>query len=156
MTHADYMKLAIAKAKEGVDSGQSPFGAIIVKDGKVVSNAHNQVWKTCDPTAHAEVNAIRQAALALKTIDLSGTTMYTTCEPCPMCLSAIHWAKIDKVYFGATIADAAKANFQELKFPAKELARQGGSKLIVEDGILTSECAALFDYFLNLGKAKTY
>ena len=60
MTHADYMKLTIAKAKEGVDSGQSPFGAIIVKDGKVVSNAHNQVWKTCDPTAHAEVNAIRQ------------------------------------------------------------------------------------------------
>lgn len=156
MTHSDFMSLAISKAKEGIDSGQSPFGAVIVKDGKVVSNAHNRVWKTCDPTAHAEVNAIREAAKNLNSIDLSGTVMYTTCEPCPMCLSAIHWAKIDKVYYGATIADAAKANFQELKFPAKELARQGGSKLIVEDGILQSECASLFDYFKKVGKAATY
>ncbi len=156
MTHSDYMSLAISKAKEGIDSGQSPFGAVIVKDGKVVSNAHNRVWKTCDPTAHAEVNAIREAAKNLNTIDLSGTVMYTTCEPCPMCLSAIHWAKIDKVYYGATIADAAKANFQELKFPAKELARQGGSKLIVEDGIMQTECASLFDYFQKAGKAATY
>jgi guanine deaminase len=143
-THADYMNLAIEKAKEGIRAGQSPFGAVIINNGNVVSCAHNRVWKTTDPTAHAEVNAIREAAQNLKTIDLSGCIMYTTCEPCPMCLTAIHWAKIETVYYGATIADAEEANFNELVFPAKELAKKGGSTLKVIDGILRQECASLF------------
>ena len=81
---------------------------------------HNTVWRDLDPTAHAEVNCIRSAAKALQTISLSGCEMYSTCEPCPMCLSAIHWSKIDRVVFGATIADAAAAGFCEL-----HMARRG-------------------------------
>lgn len=151
MTHEQYMLMAVEKTKEGVKAGQSPFGAVIVKEGKVVANSHNTVWRTTDPTAHAEVNAIREAAKALKTIDLSGTVMYTTCEPCPMCLSAIHWAKIDTVYYGATIEDAANAKFNELKMPAKELAKRGGSKLKVEEGPCRDTCRDLFAFFLSHG-----
>ena len=156
MTNEQFMRLAIEKTKEGIFAGQSPFGAVIVKDGKVVVSAHNRVWKTCDPTAHAEVSAIRDAATELNTIDLSGSVMYTTCEPCPMCLAAIHWAKIDKVYYGATIEDAVKAGFQELEFPAKELAKQGKSHLIVVDGLCQDECTALFSLWKNASLSHSY
>src|SRR4051794_24739257 len=118
----EFMKTAIAKTREGIASGQSPFGAIIVRDGAIVAATHNTVWSTCDPTAHAEVNCIRSAAKALAAIDLSGCAMYSTCEPCPMCLAAIHWSKIDRVVFGATIADAAAAGFHELHVDARVLA----------------------------------
>lgn len=155
MDDAAYMWRAIEKAREGIAAGQSPFGAAVVKDGKVVVAAHNTVWRDTDPTAHAEVQAIRLAATALGTIDLSGCVMYTTCEPCPMCLSAIHWAKFSRCVFGATIADAAKAGFCELIFPAKDLARQGKSPLIVEEGILRPECAELFERFRMAG-GRTY
>lgn len=144
MRDEDFMRLAIAKAREGIAAGQTPFGAVIVKGDEVIAAAHNTVWNDCDPSAHAEVNAIRQAARALQTIDLNGCTMYTTCEPCPMCLTAIHWAKIDRVPYGATIADAAKAGFSELRVGASDLARMGGSPLRVEPGPLREECAALF------------
>jgi tRNA(Arg) A34 adenosine deaminase TadA len=116
-----------------------------------VAVAHNTVWLTCDPTAHAEINAIRQAAATLKTISLRGCTLFATCEPCPMCLSAIHWAKIDTVYYGATIADAAAAGFCELHFPARELATRGGSKLQVEEGPLRAECCELFAIWKKSG-----
>jgi tRNA(Arg) A34 adenosine deaminase TadA len=145
MDDATCMDLAIALARQGVAEGQTPFGAVVVKDGAVVASSHNTVWATTDPTAHAEVNAIREAAVRLATIDLAGCTMYTTCEPCPMCLAAIHWAKIDRVVYGASIADAAAAGFSELALPAEELARQGGSPLRVERGPRREECAALFD-----------
>jgi tRNA(Arg) A34 adenosine deaminase TadA len=101
------------------------------------------------------VNAIREAAAALDTIALTDCVMYTTCEPCPMCLSAVHWAKFKRCVFGATIEDAANAGFCELHFPAKELARQGGSPLIVEDGVLRAECVELFERFRMAG-GKTY
>src|SRR3954468_21539246 len=145
MSDNDFMQQAVAKTREGIDKGNSPFGAAVVKNGKVVSCTHNTVWPDTDPTAHAEVNAIRVAAKALGTIDLTGCVMYTTCEPCPMCLSAIHWAKIDRVIFGASIADAAAAGFNELCVPAKQLTQTGGSRLRVEEGPLRSECARLFE-----------
>ena len=104
MTDEDFMRLAIEKTREGIAAGQSPFGSAIVKNGEVVAVTHNTVWKTTDPTAHAEVNCIRRAAASLGTIELAGCTLYSTCEPCPMCLAASHWAKIDRVVFGATIA----------------------------------------------------
>lgn len=151
MTHEDYMLMAVEKTRAGIQAGQSPFGAVIVKAGKIVANSHNTVWKTCDPTAHAEVNAIREASKNLKSIDLSGCVMYTTCEPCPMCLSAIHWSKIETVYYGATIEDAANAKFNELKMPAKELARRGGSSLKVEEGPCRRECTELFAFFQSQG-----
>ena len=151
-----FMEKAIAKAREGIEGGQSPFGAAVVKDGKVVSAAHKTVWRDCDPTCHAEVNAIRQAAAALKSISLEGCVMYTTCEPCPMCLTAIHWAKIDRVVYGAEIADADQAGFTELTIPAREMVRQGGSPLKVESGLLRKECRDLFRYWKDLARGRTY
>ncbi len=156
MDEKAYMQAAIQKTREGVDAGQSPFGAIVVKDRQIVASSHNTVWRDTDPTAHAEVNAIRAASRALKTIDLVGTVMYTTCEPCPMCLTAIHWAKIDRVVFGATIADADDAGFSELTIAAKEMVRLGGSPLKVESGLLQKECAELFRYWKTQAKGKVY
>ena len=152
----EHMRLAIRKTQEGISRGQSPFGAAIVRAGEVVAVTHNTVWLTTDPTAHAEVNCIRAAAAALKTIFLHGCTLYSTTEPCPMCLSAIHWAKIERVVFGATIADAKAAGFSELCVPAAALAEMGGSPLVVESGLLQEECAGLFTQWLDSGLAKTY
>jgi tRNA(Arg) A34 adenosine deaminase TadA len=156
MTDADFLGQAIAKAREGIAAGQSPFGSAIVRDGRIVAAAHNTVWRDTDPTAHAEVNNIRAAARALGTIELSGCVLYSTCEPCPMCLSAIHWAKITRVVYGASIADAAAAGFSELCVPAHELARLGGSTLLVEGGLLAEECRALFEEFRKAGNSRVY
>jgi tRNA(Arg) A34 adenosine deaminase TadA len=150
------MVTAIAKAREGIAAGQSPFAAVIVRDGAVVAATHNTVWMTCDPTAHAEVNCIRSAARALGVIDLSGCEMFSTCEPCPMCLAAIHWSKIDRVVFGATIADAAAAGFHELHVDARVLAEMGRSPLLVESGLLREECARLFEQWREAGLCGTY
>ncbi len=156
MTEADFLRAAIAKAREGIASGQSPFGSVIVRDAKVIAATHNTVWRDTDPTAHAEVNNIRAAARALGTIDLTGCVLYSTCEPCPMCLAAIHWAKISRVVFGASIADAAAAGFSELRVGARQLVQLGGSPLVVEDGLLAEECRALFQEFLSASRNKTY
>lgn len=156
MTDEEFMRRAIEITRAGIAAGQSPFGSVIAKDGKVVAATHNTVWLTTDPTAHAEVNCIRAAATALKSIALSGCTLYTTTEPCPMCLSAIHWAKIEKVIYGATIADAADAGFKELFIDAKEMVRMGRSPLVVESGLLQSECAHLFAEWKAAGKGRAY
>lgn len=156
MSHEDFMRLAIRVTQKGIAAGQTPFGAVIVRGGAVVAEAHNTVWQDTDPTAHAEVGAIRKAAAALRTIHLGGCVMYTTCEPCPMCLSAIHWSKIDVVYYGATIADAQGAGFCELCVAAKDLAARGGSPLRVEAGPLRAECAALFAQWKSAGLSKPY
>jgi tRNA(Arg) A34 adenosine deaminase TadA len=150
------MIAAIDKAKEGIAAGQSPFGAIIVRAGEIVARAHNTVWRDTDPTAHAEVNCIRSAATALETIDLSGCKMYSTCEPCPMCLAAIHWSKIERVVYGATIADAARAGFCELHVDARLLAELGKSPLHVQSGLLREECAELFEIWKKAGLCGTY
>lgn len=156
MTDAEFLRVAIAAAREGIAAGQSPFGSAIVRDGAVIAATHNTVWRDSDPTAHAEVNSIRAAARSLRTIALSGCDLYSTCEPCPMCLSAIHWAKIRRVVFGAGIEDAAAAGFSELRVPARELARMGGSALVVEGGLLVDECRALFEEFRRTSAGKTY
>lgn len=156
MTDADFLRLAIRAAREGIAAGQSPFGSVIVRGGAVLAASHNTVWFDTDPTAHAEVNNIRAAARALGSIALAGCTLYSTCEPCPMCLSAIHWAKIDRVVYGAAIADAAAAGFSELRVAARDLARMGGSPLIVEGGLLAEECRALFEEFRRVSPGKIY
>jgi tRNA(Arg) A34 adenosine deaminase TadA len=156
MSEQEYMRLAIRKAQEGIEAGQSPFGSVIVHEGKVVAATHNTVWRDCDPTAHAEVNCIRSAARELQTIFLHGCVLYSTTEPCPMCLSAIHWAKIERVVYGATIADAAAAGFCELHVDARLLAEMGKSPLKVESGLLQQECADLFNQWHKSGKARPY
>jgi tRNA(Arg) A34 adenosine deaminase TadA len=156
MNDQDYMRLAIRKAQEGIACGQSPFGSVIVRLGQVVADSHNTVWRDGDPTAHAEVNCIRAAAAALKTIFLHGCTLYSTTEPCPMCMSAIHWAKIDRVVYGATIADASAAGFSELSIAANLVVKMGGSPVHVENGLLHEECADLFAQWQKSGMAKLY
>lgn len=111
--HTEFMKEAIRLASENISKGGGPFGAVIVKDEKIISRTGNSVTQTNDPTAHAEVNAIREACRVLDTFHLDGCTIYASCEPCPMCLSAIYWARIDRVFFAATRDDAADAGFDD-------------------------------------------
>jgi len=108
-----FMLKAIELSKKSVENGGGPFGAVIVKDGKIIAEASNSVTKDNDPTAHAEINAIRLAAKKIGTFDLSGCEIYTSCEPCPMCLGAIYWARLDKIYFANTKLDAEKIGFSD-------------------------------------------
>lgn len=144
MKDADFMALAIEKTRKGILKKQTPFGACIACKGKVVSCEHNTVWKSTDSTAHAEVNAIRKACKKLKTIDLSGCTIYSTCEPCPMCFSAIHWARIGKIVYGASIADARKAGFHELEISDFKMKQISKSRIKIVKGFMKEECKELF------------
>ncbi|HEY2839878.1 MAG TPA: nucleoside deaminase [Pirellulales bacterium] len=149
MDPAELMQLAIEKCRQGLAAGQSPFGCAIARDGKLLSCSHNTVVLSTDITAHAEVNAIREACHAAKDIFLDGAIVATTCEPCPMCMAALHWARVDTVYYGATIGDADTAGFNELQLPAAELLRLGGSKLKLIPGVLPAECRELFTEWKN-------
>jgi len=108
-----FMREAIRLADESVKNGGGPFGAVIVKDGEIVAGCANSVTIDNDPTAHAEVNTIRQACRKLGTFDLSDCVIYTSCEPCPMCLGAIYWARIKRIYYGNTKKDAAAIDFAD-------------------------------------------
>lgn len=127
------MKLAAAEASAGVKKSHGgPFGAVIVRKGRLVARAHNEVIATCDPTAHAEIMAIRRASAKLKTFDLSECELYTTCEPCPMCLAAILWARITHVYYGCTRRDADAIGFRDKLFyeTMRVRLRPGGIRLV--------------------------
>ena len=121
-----FMREAIRLANESVERGGGPFGAVIVKDGEFVAGSSNSVTIDNDPTAHAEVNTIRQACKTLGTFSLSGCVIYTSCEPCPMCLGAIYWAGISKIFYGNTRKDARDIDFaddfiyQELELPIEK------------------------------------
>jgi len=124
-----------------------PFGASIVhtKSGKLLLRALNNVRQEFDPSAHAEVRAIRKATKWLKQISLAGYTLYTTCEPCPMCMSAALWARLDRVVYGATIEDANRHCIQ-IQIPATEVAARSDMKCVVDGPILRDECYALFTH----------
>lgn len=113
MTQQELMRRAISLAVQNVEAGGGPFGAVIARGGEVLAEGVNRVTASHDPTAHAEVQAIRSAAQKLKTFDLSGCDIYSSCEPCPMCLGAIYWARLDHLYFAATKTDAAAAGFDD-------------------------------------------
>jgi guanine deaminase len=109
-----YMRRALALAREGMNGNAGgPFGAVVVKDGRIVGEGFNRVTSTNDPTAHAEVVAIREACKALGTFDLAGAEIYASCEPCPMCLAAIYWARIGRIYYGNTREGAARIGFDD-------------------------------------------
>jgi guanine deaminase len=156
MTPEDYMRMAIAKCREGVEQGQTPFAAVIVMDGKVVASAHNTVWRDNDPTAHGEMNAIRSACRSLGTIHLEGAEIYSVGEPCPMCFSACHWARIGKVYFGITIEDALELGFHELSIANVRMKEEGGSPLEVRGPFLREECLEVTRLWKRLHGDKTY
>ncbi|HNY40337.1 MAG TPA: nucleoside deaminase [Bryobacteraceae bacterium] len=112
--HDSFLRRAIRLAVENVQSGRGgPFGAVIAKDGQVISEGSNRVTSANDPTAHAEVSAIRAACQSLGRFDLRGCTIYSSCEPCPMCLGAIYWARLDALYFAASHRDASSAGFDD-------------------------------------------
>ena len=113
MTHTELMQRAIQLAADNVLHGGGPFGAVIAREGEIVAEGVNRVTASCDPTAHAEVQAIRAAGAALGTYDLSGCSIYASCEPCPMCLGAIYWARLSHLYFAAGQRDAAVAGFDD-------------------------------------------
>lgn len=113
MNDRELMARAIQLSEESVRNGGGPFGAVIAKDGKLIAEASNCVTIDCDPTAHAEVSAIRKATRKLGTFDLNGCVIYTSCEPCPMCLGAIYWARLDKIFYANDRKDAAAIGFDD-------------------------------------------
>lgn len=111
--HKEYMAKAIQLATQNVEKGGGPFGAVIVKNGKIIAESANSVTNDNDPTAHAEVNAIREACKKLGMYDLSGCMLFASCEPCPMCLGAVYWSRLDELYFAANKQDAANSGFDD-------------------------------------------
>ncbi len=151
-----FMGRAIREARKNLarrDGG--PFGAAIVKDGRVLAVARNTVLRH-DATCHAEVNAIRKASRKLRTFDLSGCEIYATTEPCPMCFGAIHWARIGTVHYGTGIRDAAEAGFHELRIPNEKMRALGKSRIRLVPGFMRRECLALFEAWRALPGKKSY
>jgi tRNA(Arg) A34 adenosine deaminase TadA len=138
------MNMAIDTCRAGIADGQSPFGCAIARGSQILAVAHNTVLATTDITAHAEMNALREACRRAKDIFLESAIVATTCEPCPMCMAALHWARVDVVYYGATIEDAEAAGFNELQLPAAEIIRLGGSPVRLVRDTLSEECRKLF------------
>ena len=141
MEKQEFMRRAIQLSLESVKHGGGPFGAVIVKEGKIIAEAANRVTLDNDPTAHAEVNAIRQAARSLGRFDLSGCDIYTSCEPCPMCLGAIYWAHLDHIYYGCNRRDAADAGFDD-EFIYQELSLAPAERQKMMEVLLPDESLA--------------
>lgn len=142
------MRRAIALSIENVRRGGGPFGAVIVKDGKIVGEGTNRVTLDNDPTAHAEVSAIRQASQRLGTFNLKGCEIFTSCEPCPMCLGAIYWAHLDRIYFGNTRYDAARIGFDD-EFLYRELTLEQKDRSKVMTELLPDEARKAFDMWAD-------
>lgn len=124
-----FMNMAASLAEKNIDEGGGPFGAVIVRDGVVVATGVNRVTIDNDPTAHAEVNAIRSACSKEQTFNLAGCVVYTSCEPCPMCLSALYWAGVSRIYYGNTQDDANAINFSD-RFIYQELGKPQSERTI--------------------------
>jgi tRNA(Arg) A34 adenosine deaminase TadA len=140
----EFMRRAIELATRNVVTGAGgPFAALVVRDGQIVAEAANSVTATNDPTAHGEVNAIRAAAKALGSFTLAGCELYSSCQPCPMCLAAAHWARIEAIYYGASAADAARAGFDDA-FLYDEFRRDRGAHLLLATQLLGNEAWASF------------
>lgn len=151
-----YMLDAIKKAEENIITGKGgPFGAVVVRDGEIIATAGNCVTSTNDPTAHAEVVAIREACKALDTFDLSGCEIYASCEPCPMCLGAIMWARIDKLYYAADRLDASRAGFDDELFYT-ELALPAEKQILKPTQLLQKEANVVFDKWIETNDKVPY
>ncbi len=150
----DFMKAAIKEARKGIEKQEGgPFGAVIVKEGRIIAKAHNRVLSTNDPTAHAEILAIRKASKKLGRFDLSECEIYSTSQPCPMCLSAILWARIKTLYFGCTAKDASKIGFDDSKI--YKMFKSERKMPLKQKQLSRKECLALFDEWKK-GKGKLY
>lgn len=144
MTKEELMRKAIELSKENVAGGGGPFGAVIARGGEIIATGVNRVTACCDPTAHAEVSAIRTAATLLGTFDLSGYEIYTSCEPCPMCLGAIYWARLDRMYYGNSKADAKNIGFDDA-FIYQELELKPTERSLPTQVLLANEAIEAFE-----------
>ena len=144
MTPTELMARAIALSHEMVHAGGGPFGALIARGGVIVAEGGNRVTLSRDPTAHAEIVAIRAACTALGTFTLAGCEIYTSCEPCPMCLGAIYWARLDRIYFGNVRTDAARIGFDDA-FLYREILLPVEARAIPMVQMLHAEAIAAFD-----------
>jgi len=148
MSEEQFMRRAIALAQEGMDRGRGgPFGAVVVKAGRLVGEGQNRVTSTNDPTAHAEVVAIRAACAALGTFDLAGCEIYASCEPCPMCLAAIYWARLDRIWFASGREDAAHIGFDDALI-YREVALPPEARSLPMRRLLAEEAGAPFAAWL--------
>lgn len=143
MTKEELMRKAIALSEENVRNGGGPFGAVIARNGEIVATGVNRVTDSCDPTAHAEVSAIRAACAELGTFDLSGCEIYTSCEPCPMCLGAIYWAHLDRMYYGNDKHDAGNIGFDD-SFIYDELSVPADRRRLLAERLLADEAKTAF------------
>ena len=157
ITPADeqFMREAIRLSVESVARGGGPFGAVIVKDGEIIAAQANSVTIDNDPTAHAEVNAIREACRSLGTFDLDDCVIYTSCEPCPMCLGAIYWAGIDRIYYANTRKDAEEIDFDD-NFIYEELAKPKSERVIPIIQLLRDEALSAFKAWSEKDDRKEY
>lgn len=152
----NFMKKAIALAREGMRKGLGgPFGALVVKEGNIIAESCNQVLHRNDPTAHAEMMAIRNACEYLNDFQLTGCDLYTSCEPCPMCLGAIYWARPERVFYGALHSDAAMASFDD-QFIYEELKKEGKDRKIPMLQMLREEAIPLFDEWNSMEQKTPY
>ena len=142
------MKRAIELSKESINSGGGPFGSVIVKNDKIISEGINRVTVNNDPTAHGEIVAIRNACKELNTFNLSNCSLYSSCEPCPMCMSAIYWSRIGKVYYANTREDAKKIEFDD-SFIYSEISKQNKDRSILMEQILRNEALEAFEIWKN-------
>ena len=150
-----FMREAIKLSAESVRSGGGPFGAVIVRDGEIIARGENRVTVCNDPTAHAEVSAIREAAARLGTYDLSGCEIYSSCEPCPMCLGAIYWARLDKLYYAGTRADAAGVGFDDAHI-YEELPLEPSQRELPTETLLREEAQRVFEAWAEKADKKEY
>lgn len=155
MTDKELMRRAIVLSQESVVNGGGPFGAVIAKDGEIISEASNSVTIDNDPTAHAEVNSIRKATKKLGTFDLTGCVIYTSCEPCPMCLGAIYWAHLDKIYYANDRKDAAKIGFDD-DFIYQEIALAPADRKKKMEILLRDEAIKAFEMWEEKGDKEEY
>ncbi|MCX2450921.1 nucleoside deaminase [Pedobacter sp. PLR] len=154
--HEKFMRIAIGLSEKNVtDELGGPFGAVVVKDGKVIAKSGNKVTSTNDPTAHAEVSAIRIACKKLKTFDLTGCVIYTSCEPCPMCLSAIYWSRINTIYYANTKVDAANIGFDD-QFIYEELEKPMSERSLPIQQLLRDEAIQAFKLWEHSPMRVTY
>lgn len=154
--HQKFMKVTIQLSEQNVlESLGGPFGAVVVKDGKILAKSANMVTSENDPTAHAEVSAIRMACKTLNTFDLSGCVIYTSCEPCPMCLSAVYWAKIDTIYYANTRQDAEDIGFND-KFIYDELQKALDKRQLPIKQMMRDEAQGAFKLWDKSAMKTTY
>ena len=145
MTDADFMRLAIQAAWQGLGKGEMPFGACIVRKEQVLSVSHNSAKANIDTTAHAEVQAIREASRQRRMLELAGCVIYSTCEPCPMCFTACLWAKIGRIVYACRIEDAEKAGIRQIPISSSRMKQLGESGVQLVGDMLREESLKVFE-----------